>query len=492
MDSVRKQSYPYWELCVADDASVNSALKAYLEKLRDEDARVRVIFRSSNGHICHNTNSALSLATGDWIAFLDHDDLITPDALAEFVVFAQDKDLRGDGLNFIYSDEDKIDVCGRYSEPARKPDWQPAKLFETMYTGHFAFYSRALIDKVCGLRPGFEGAQDWDLLLRASEAEGFRAFHLPKILYHWRKHSLSTAVAPLSKPYAHQASHRALLDAFHRRGLTMFLDGCPGPGFYRWTRVAEENFKKLFLASPTLSQQCAAYAQKRLARLKVPGDLSKTPIIINNFNRLTYLKEQLASFEARGFTNIIILDNGSTFSPLLDFYKKSSVEVIYLEQNIGHLALWQTRIFNRFRNQFYVYTDPDVIIDPACPPDFLAKLYEMLLRYPSLDKIGLGLRVDDLPASNPFKLQIQNHEASLRGAPLRDGFYAAPVDTTFALYRPGARGGYWLNAARSSAPYQALHRPWYEDPAMQDDERAHYLKHATRSTHWSELDRQKS
>lgn len=489
VNSVRAQTYPFWELCVSDDASQNSELRAYLENLSALDGRIKVLFRKVNGHISANSNSALTLATGDWIAFLDHDDLLCTNALWEMADFIKEKGLSNESLAFIYSDEDKVSDSGHYGEPARKTSWNTERLFSTMFTGHLAVYSRRLIKTAAGLREGFEGAQDWDLLLRAAEVPGFCAFHLPKILYHWRKHSNSTASHPESKPYAHEASLRALLEAFERRGLTMLLDSRPGPGFYRWKKIAQGNHVVAQPPALSFAAKGLRHVKQRLSFARLPKNLFEIPLIINNRDRLTYLRMQLDCFERRGFKNIIILDNDSSYQPLLDFYRDCPHEVIRLGQNIGYLALWQSGVFSRFQRSFYLYTDSDLLIDPMCPDDFLERFVEALRRYPSLDKVGLGLRIDDLPVENVLQKEIQAHEQSLVRESVDKVYFAAPIDTTFALYRPEARGGYWINAFRMATPYLLRHLPWYEVTGEVNVERDFYLRNARKKTHWTERSR---
>jgi glycosyltransferase involved in cell wall biosynthesis len=231
LSSVLGQSYPFLELCVSDDASEDDRVSAYLRRLEAEDPRVKIDLRTRNGHICVNTNAALALATGDYVAFLDHDDVLDPRALFEVASLIN----RQADLDFIYSDEDKIDEWGNRSEPAAKPEFSRELLYRTMFTGHLSVYRRSLVNELGGLRVGTEGAQDWDLLLRAIELRPLKVSHLPKVLYHWRKHALSTASNPASKPYAHEASYQVLKQHFLRIGQDRQMLRSPAPGFYEWS-----------------------------------------------------------------------------------------------------------------------------------------------------------------------------------------------------------------------------------------------------------------
>jgi GT2 family glycosyltransferase len=213
IDSVRAQIYPHWELCIADDASPNAGVRRVLAEYAALDARIKVALRSTNGHISLASNSALDLATGDFVAFLDHDDLLSPDALFEIADAVE----RNPDADMLYSDEDKIDDSGRLTDPHFKPEWSPDSFLSRMYTCHFSAYRRELVERVGRLRPEFDGSQDYDLVLRLTEQTD-RIHHIPKVLYHWRVHAASTASSGSVKPYAAIAAEAALTDALRRRG----------------------------------------------------------------------------------------------------------------------------------------------------------------------------------------------------------------------------------------------------------------------------------
>ncbi|MDP2407681.1 MAG: glycosyltransferase family 2 protein [Hydrogenophaga sp.] len=217
IQSVKDQLYPHWELCIADDASTDSAVRSFLEQLAAEDARIKLVFRSTNGHISAATNSALDEATGDWITFLDHDDLLPPHALFYMVRSIE----ANPDARMLYSDEDKLDEKGRRFDPYFKCDWNPDLFYSHNLVTHLAFYRKDLIAQTGGLREAYAGAQDYDLVLRAIEhITPGQIVHVPFILYHWRAHAGSTATADLNiKPYAMLAGERALNDHFKRIGV---------------------------------------------------------------------------------------------------------------------------------------------------------------------------------------------------------------------------------------------------------------------------------
>jgi O-antigen biosynthesis protein len=208
--SIRKQVYPHWQLCIADDASTNAEVIQILKECAQDD-RVTVVFRSENGHIVQASNSALEVATGEFVALMNHADVLSPDALYEIALMLN----RQPSADMIYSDEDKIDEQTKRQLPFFKPDWCPDLLLSRMYTCHLGVYRRSLVSDIGGFRPGFEGSQDYDLVLRLTEKTD-RVFHIPKVLYHGRMHEQSAGGA--THPYAHGAEQRAIAEALQRRG----------------------------------------------------------------------------------------------------------------------------------------------------------------------------------------------------------------------------------------------------------------------------------
>lgn len=205
--SVRRQLYPDWQLCVADDASTDPAIRPILERYAAEDPRIAVVFREQNGHIAAASNSALALAQGEWVALLDHDDLLAEQALF-WVAEAIDRDPE---LALIYSDEDKLDAQGRRCDPYFKCDWNVDLFYSHNLFSHLGVYRTALVRAIGGFREGFEGSQDYDLALRCLERIAPEEIHhIPRVLYHWRVHRESTAQDAAAKPYAMRAGERAL------------------------------------------------------------------------------------------------------------------------------------------------------------------------------------------------------------------------------------------------------------------------------------------
>lgn len=213
VESLRNNYYPNWELCICDDASDIGAIKDYLNAVKLEEPRIKVSFRELNGHISVASNDALSMASGEFVGLLDHDDVLAPFSLFEVV-----KELnKNRELDFIYSNEDLMSSDGIRTWPVFKPDFAPHTFLSSNYLCHFSVIRKSLIDAVGGFRAGFEGSQDYDLFLRCIEKTD-KIFHIRKVLYHWRVISGSTAQGHDSKPYAYMNGLKALQEHIVRSG----------------------------------------------------------------------------------------------------------------------------------------------------------------------------------------------------------------------------------------------------------------------------------
>ncbi len=220
LDSVLAQTYPNWELCIADDASTDAGSRETLARYAARDARIRIVWRAVNGHISAASNSALQIAAGHYVALLDHDDLLPAHALAEVALALVERP----GTAILYTDEDKVDEQGERFEPYFKPDWNPALADSQNFVSHLGVYRTELMRSVGGFREGFEGAQDWDLLFRCAEqVEPARIHHVPQVLYHWRAVAGSTARTMASKDYASAAQERTVRERAGRSGFEVAL-----------------------------------------------------------------------------------------------------------------------------------------------------------------------------------------------------------------------------------------------------------------------------
>jgi O-antigen biosynthesis protein len=261
IESVREQVYRNWEICMANDASTKSHIMPILDDYAASDPRVRVKHLSNRIGITGASGEALAMAKGEFVGLLDHDDELTPDALWEVTHRLN----RLPDLDLLYSDEDKLTVDGARVEPFFKPDWSPDLLLSMNYITHFVVFRRSLLQAIGGFRPGYEGAQDYDLLLRFTERTD-RVAHVPKILYHWRMGFTSSASSAGAKPFASESGRRAVEDALKRRGRAASVEVL-GPYRYR-ARYEIDPSPLVSIIIPTkdqprLLQQCVASIEEK-------------------------------------------------------------------------------------------------------------------------------------------------------------------------------------------------------------------------------------
>ena len=288
VDCVRKQTYGHWQLCLADGSTDGVDRKTCLP----QDSRIRYEKLTDNQGISGNTNAALSLADGQWIALMDHDDFIEETALAEMLERALST-----GADMVYSDEDKVSLDRKhYYEPHFKSDYNPDLLRSNNYICHFLMVKRELLSKVGGFRQEYDGAQDYDFILRCTEAAE-RVEHLPRILYHWRMHPSSTAENPDSKTYAFEAGRRSIEAHLQRVGIKGAVERTQRPGYYR-------------------------------VRYGLQGETLQKPrisIIIPNKDETETLRTCINSILTRTTWpeyEIIIVENNSTTQEIWDYYKE--------------------------------------------------------------------------------------------------------------------------------------------------------------------------
>ena len=309
IESVQKQTYGNWELCIANANPANEQVKVILKEYTANDARVKVTDVPENEGIAQNTNKALEIADGTFIGLLDHDDVLAENALYEVV-----KELnKAVDTDVIYTDEDKVSTAmDEYFSPNFKPDFNLDMLRSNNYFCHFFVAKKELIETVGGFRGEYNGAQDYDLLLRCIE-KAERIAHIPKILYHWRVHQESTADNPLSKMYAYDAGQKAIEQHLKRCGVTAEVSKTENLGFYR-VKYQQEG-------SPLVS------------------------ILIPNKDQKDTLDQCLKSIEARtDYENyeIIIIENNSTEQETFEYYKQiknPKIRVIEWKDEFNYSAI---------------------------------------------------------------------------------------------------------------------------------------------------------
>lgn len=218
-----------------------------------------------------------------------------------------------------------------------------------------------------------------------------------------------------------------------------------------------------------------------------------TPIVINNYNRLETLQILIQGLESRGYHNIYIIDNNSTYEPLLEYYKRCIYPIYLLKKNVGHLSIWETGIYKQFTNSYFAYTDSDLEIHPECPDDFIEKFILLLKKYPQALKVGFSLCINDLPDCYKQKEQVQEWEKQFWKEEIEANVFKSPIDTTFAVYKPYFKGeiiDFNHLYLRVGFPYSAKHLPWYIDSENLTEEEKYYLAHLKTPTHWSEQNKE--
>lgn len=307
IDSVIYQSYSNWELCLADGSTVDE-VEQYIKEHYGTETRIRYERLKENLGIAGNTNKALSMATGDFVMLTDHDDLLELDALYEMVKLINEDPQ----LEIIYTDEDLTDETGeKFSSPRFKPDYNLDFLRSINYICHIFMVKKEIMDKVGGFRKEFDGAQDWDMILRCCELSEHIG-HVPKILYHWRAYEASTAGNPESKLYAIDAGKAALEEHYKRLGID-----------------AELEYTDIFIMFRTI--------------MKVKGN-PKISIIICNKDEVPTLKtcvESILNKSTYSNYEIIIVENNSTDEQTFAYYKEleqkdSRIRVVYYKEEFNY------------------------------------------------------------------------------------------------------------------------------------------------------------
>jgi GT2 family glycosyltransferase len=291
IESVRKQLYPNWQLCLVDDASPTWSVRAIGERAAASDPRIVFVRRDDNGHIAAASNTALALAIGEFTALLDHDDELPEHALY-MIAEALTAEPR---LDIIFSDEDKIDNEGVRFAPYFKSDWNPELMLSQNAVSHFAVYRTSLLREIKGFREGFEGSQDWDMTLRAAERVPMeRIKHLPFVLYHWRATQGSAALSQTAKPYAYEAAKRAIQEHLDRSGSSATAERQEVPGWYR-------------------------------VRWNLPNPPPRVTLIIPTRDKVDLLRTALSSIlEKTTYPayEILVVDNGSEEQATSDFLRE--------------------------------------------------------------------------------------------------------------------------------------------------------------------------
>ena len=354
--SVQDQIYTNWELCIVDDCSTDPRVAELGSRYAESDARIKFVRRTENGHISAASNTALSMATGSWVACLDHDDRLSESALAHFALTISKNPEAG----LLYSDEDKISEDGSRVDPFFKPDFDPLLLLGQNYLCHLSMFRKDLVDQVGGYRLGYEGSQDWDLALRVSaRLTTDQVVHIPRVLYHWRIHSTSTAKSLTTKSYAAQAGEIAVRDHLAEIGAASQVVPLPASG---WNRVKWELPAELPLVSIIIPTRDGEFLSRCLESIR---------------NRTTYPRYE-----------VIVVDNGSESHGVLEYLRQNEswVSVIRDERPFNYPEI-NNQAVARSRGEVVCLLNDDT---ETLNGDWLEEMVSQLLQ-PGVGAVGAKL-----------------------------------------------------------------------------------------------------
>ena len=357
--SVRRQTWPLWELCIADDGSVAPHVRAVLEAAA-ADCRVKLALRPRNGNISAASNTALALASGEWVALLDHDDVLAPHALqtmADAILAHPDSDL-------FYSDEDKLDAAGQRHDPYFKPDYNPELLSGQNFISHLGVYRAAAVRAAGGFRVGYEGSQDYDLTLRVVARTTAPVIHVPHVLYHWRMHPNAATFSTTQIDRATNAARRALHEQAYNLGQTVTVTGGID-NYHRVTPADPQHWPRVSVIVPTRDKL-------DVLRVCLEGLLERT-----SYDDL----------------ELIVVDNGSREPATLAFLGRLSEQ--------GAVVLRDDGVFNyaRLNNLAAKHATGDVLLllnnDVAVTePDWLREMVRVA-SHPGIGAVGARLLYPD-------------------------------------------------------------------------------------------------
>ncbi|HKY05000.1 MAG TPA: glycosyltransferase, partial [Blastocatellia bacterium] len=404
--SVTAQVYQNWELTLADGATPDPAAKEALQRWTTEDRRIRTGFREQNGDITRATNSAAGLAHGEYLVFMNQDDLITPDALGEIALYLTEHP----ETDILYSDDDKVDAQGRRFAPQFKPDWSPELLISYMYFSHIFVVRRSIFFDAGGLRDGYEGSQDYDFALRATELARVVG-HIPKVLYHRRVLPGSRASGRGARPESLNAGMKAVQDALDRRSLR-----------------AEVN-----------QPDWAAKASRDIFSHTWPDDGPSVAIIVATKNNASALKACVGSLEKTTYKNyeVLIVDNESDDPATLDYLRSSRHRVLRLANPDGdfNLAAINNRAVEQVSAEYVLFLDTDTEV---LTPGWLSQMVGYL-RMPGVGAVGARLLLPD---------------GRIQHAGMVHGYYNGMVGPAFKLL-PAWNHGY-MSYAMVTRNYSAV------------------------------------
>ena len=476
IESILKQTYRNLEFLIMDDCpwkTSENIVKSY------EDKRIRYVKNMMNLGIAAARNKLMDMARGEYLAVMDHDDIAMPARLEKEVAFLQKHPEIGVvGTWYEYFPKKKIKkrfVCHEQIEN------------DLMYNCSILHPSamirkNVLFDNDIRYEKEFSPAEDYALWARLIGKTKFA--NIPEVLQRYRVSKINTSKLQKKQMKNSRLHIRQMLQTEHPLLMAQ----------------ASECSSLRFLGMPLLTC-CRQGGIKKYHCLGIKvtkqddiitSDVSELPIYIISFNRLSYLRQTIEMLEKYHLHNIHIIDNASTYPPLLEYLRKTPYKVYHMDKNYGHMVFFAAEEFRNVReNNYYVLTDPDVIVSGDCPKGFLNYFYTLLQKYPQFNKVGFSLKTDDIPGSSEARDLLQKWESQYYKHKLNyfpPYLYASAIDTTFALYRPQKewKSNNFYKAIRVGFPYEARHLPWYKDVSMQSAEDVFYAKTDCGSGNWND------
>mgnify|MGYP000102830014 FL=1 len=367
--SVRKQNFDDWEWCIVNDCSTKPHVRKILNRLAAKDSRVRVAHRATNGGIVAASQDGLDMATGEFVALLDHDDVIAKRALKRV-----DEELKSDDtIDYVYTDEDKIDSKGRHYDVFRKPDFDPVRLRGQNYCCHFSVFRNTLLDKIGGFREGFDGSQDFDLILRATE-RARKVAHIPRILYHWRVVPGSAAGDVHAKPYAYDAGKKAVESHFARHKISVDVAKLnPGSYQHRFVTTDASKLPHVSIVIPTRGDTSRVWG-------------AATCLVENTVHNIV----QNSTYPS--FDIVVVRDVNSDGSMVHPFTMpaQKNIQCINFFGDFNIATKWNVGVLAS-RGEIVVVLDDDTQI---ASPDWLEQLVGQF-QFPSVGATGPMLQLED-------------------------------------------------------------------------------------------------
>lgn len=469
IESVVSQTFSDYEYIIIDGGSSDGSI----EVIKEFSNNITYWISETDRGIYYAINKGILKASGVWIGIINSGDWYEKDALQKIIIHLKENPnsqivhgiLRVWNENLIYK------IQGTHS----------IFLPEGMIEHPTCFVKKVVYDRIGLYDLNYKISSDYEFMLRAY-LNDFKFSFTHEIISNYSAGGISMT-SPLASIETIQIKQRY--------GFAQNLN--------KRSKLKEVFYTARYLISLLLPNRVRKFLKSFYRLIIWIKDFifnidqvinpKKIPIIINNFNRLTFLKQLITSLEKKGYRNIYIIDNASTYQPLLEYYKSCPYKIYNLKKNYGHKALLDSHLNKVFKGRFFVYTDPDLELLEECPDNFMRIFLKTLWKYRDAQKVGFSLKIDDLPDCYQFKQDVINWESKF----YKNRFgnvYRADLDTTFALHRPNKQVGYTLNflTYRTAYPYQVKHLPWYEDSSNISEEEMFYILNKKKDVGtWSRL-----